>query len=88
MIIIGENTRFNPTSHLTLTSHDSITVIGQIGLDNFMGVVLTVPPNAEAGFFDLSITTMNNAGQEVTFTKKEAIQTGLLPAILDESEPR
>jgi len=86
MIIMGENTRFNATSHTTFTSNESLTVIGKIGLDNIMGVLLLVPPSLSGGFLDLSVTTTNGEGQEVTFQKEDAFNIGLLPFILDERE--
>jgi len=85
MIIIGENTRFNATSHPVFIPDDSITIIGHIASNNLMCVLLLLSPNPEGGFVDLEVTTTNGAGQEVTFSKMNALTNRLLPSILDES---
>ena len=86
MIIIGENTGFNATSYPTFDPDESIITLGKIGLENLMGVLLILYPQAEEGYVDLAVTTENGEGQEVTFTKEDAFRIGHFPIILDERE--
>jgi len=84
MIILGENTRFNATSKPIFTPDDYITNIAQIGSGNIMGVLVLVPPNTDAKSVDLSVSTINGEGQEVTFTMESPFKINLLPRIQDE----
>ena len=75
-----------PFDSVKLDPDDNVITIGQIGLNNLMGVLLLLPPYAEEGSVDLTITTVNGGGQEVTFIKEDAFQINLFPIILDENE--
>ena len=85
--IIGEDTGFNTISEPLFTPDNSIRTIGKISFGNFMAVLVLISSDVEEGFFELADKSItNDGGQEVTFTRDEALRIKLLPFLLDKNQ--
>jgi hypothetical protein len=86
MFIVGNNTEFNRTSQPSFSPGDNITTIGKFAFGSFMTVLVLVASQVDEELIDLTVTTTNREGNEVTVTMDDATSILLLPFILDEKE--